>query len=191
LPPRSDDQKYGDECISFPQTVALTRLPLQSGTGARRAVLSIWERISAIAATPIVFFELRKAHWDRKITQLCQSDGGVTVFERVRISPAQRALLGSVDQKIAIPIKELAPPDAAVYSQLKTTHLRVADPEVWRDEVSVIRAADQKTIARWVVYSRLGGDFPTFAHPSRHACPDLEQITSEVQRVFLLEGSAK
>lgn len=139
----------------------------------------------------VLFFEGRKAYWDNKVRQMCEKDGGVVIFDKVYISKGDIDLLGRNDGKIAVPTKDLAHVNAPVYSESKTAYLRDANPKVWRKDVSVIRRADQKTIAKWVFYSRVGGDFPTFGHPSYFGCPDLKIITSDLERIFIVKGDSK
>ena len=149
---------------------------------------------AAIVALPILvfgFYEGRKAYWDAKVREMCEKDGGVRILERVRISKADVEVLGHNNGKISVPIKEAAPRNAPVYSEMKTTHLREWNPEVWRREVSVVRREDQKVVAAWVSYSRVGGDFPTFAHPSSRGCPDLRRVTSDLEHLFIVEGDSK
>jgi len=139
----------------------------------------------------IGFFEARKAYWDHKVKEMCEIDGDVRIFERVRITKADIDLLGRNDGKVSVPVKDLAPVHAPAYSESKTTHLRDWNPEVRRVETVVIRRADQKVVARWIYYSRIGGDFPTFAHPSSRGCPDLRRVTSDLEHLFIVEGDSK
>ena len=154
-------------------------------------LLTISVAIIGLLILAIGFYEGRKAYWDSKVKERCEQDGGVRILERIRIRKADIVLLGHNDGKISVPVKDLASQDAPVYSESKTTHLREWAPEVRRIETSVIRRADQKTVARWIYYSRIGGDFPTFAHPSSFGCPDLRRITSDLEHLFIVEGDSK
>jgi hypothetical protein len=139
----------------------------------------------------IGFYEGRKAYWDYKVREMCEKDGGVRILERAHILSADVSVLARNDGKIAVPIKELAHPKAPIFSESTTTKLRDWNPEVRRVETVVIRRVDKKIVARWVYYSRIGGDFPTFAHPSSRGCPDLRRVTSDLENMFVIEGDSK
>ena len=138
-----------------------------------------------------VYYEARKAYWDHQVKQMCEKDGGVHILERVNISKSDIDLLGRNNGKISVPIKSLAPPNAPVYSESTTRYLRKSDPEIWRREEVIKRRADQTIVALWVFYSRVGGDFPTFANPSYFGCPELNRITSDLEHLFIVEGNTK
>ncbi len=152
--------------------------------------------IPAIAVVLLILavglFEGRKLYWDNKVKELCGKDGGVRIFEQIRISKADTKLLAHNDGKIAVPVKELASLNAPVYSESTTVRLREWNPEVRRTEATVVRRADQKIIARWVYYSRNGGDFPSgIGHQTSLGCPELKKITTDLEHLFIAEGDSK
>jgi hypothetical protein len=145
----------------------------------------------ALLILTILFYEGRKAYWDVQVKEMCVRDGGVKIFEKLRISKADIDLLGRVDGKIDVPIKQLAKPESPAYMELEFTNLREGEPRITRTESAVIRRADRIVVARWVIYSRFGGDFPSPAHPSISRCPELKKITSDLQPLFIVEGDSK
>jgi hypothetical protein len=133
----------------------------------------------------------RQAYWDAKVKEMCEKDGGVTISEKLHISKSDIDLLGRVDGKIGVPMKDLAHPNAPAFAVNQITILRDGNPGVWRSEWAVTRRVDQVIIARVVIYNRSGGDFPSPAHESRFTCPDLKVITSDLQQLFVVEGDSK
>lgn len=134
--------------------------------------------------------EGRKAYWDYRVRAMCEQDGGVRIFARVHIRKSDLPLLGQNDGRIAVPIKGLAPTSAPVYGEMKITRLRDYNPEVRRTSVTVIRRADQQTVAEWIHYSRIGGDLPTgITHHSTFGCPDLKRMSAELEQMFIVEGN--
>ena len=135
----------------------------------------------------------RQTYWDAKVREMCKADGGVRILERVRISEAEVRLLGQADGRIGIPVKELAPPDAPVYAVLNRALLEhVGNLGVGRTESTIIRRADGAVVARWVAYSRTGGDVPTgLAHESTYWCPELKTIASDLQQLFIVVDNPK
>ncbi len=129
-------------------------------------------------------------YWDAQVKEMCAKDGGVTILEKLLISKADVDLLGNVDGNIRIPSKKTAHPNAPAYSELNITFIRKeGNPSVWRAESVVRRRLDQAVVARWITYTRSGGDIPTgLTHDSSFTCPDLKKITSDLQPLFILKG---
>ncbi len=135
----------------------------------------------------------QQSYWDAQVREMCAKDGGVKIIEKLRLSKEDVNLLGSVDGNIRIPSKKSAHPNAPAYSELNITYVRnEGNPSVWRAESLIKRRLDQVVIARWVTYTRSGGDIPTgLVHDSSFTCPDLKKITSDLQLLFIVEGDSK
>jgi hypothetical protein len=100
----------------------------------------------------------RNAYWDAIVKENCQKDGGVTVYERVKITPSEQRQLGGVGETIPVPAKEFAKPAAPYVAENKTTWLHRSNPEVVRSETFIVRTSDGKVLARLVDYARIGQD---------------------------------
>lgn len=101
----------------------------------------------------------QKAYWDEQIKVLCENDGHVRILERVVLSKQQAYSMPRTEGKIALRMQITEPVNDPVYARIeKTTHLREQDPEVVRAEMVAIRQSDRQVVARWVEYSRVGGD---------------------------------
>lgn len=133
----------------------------------------------------------RQSYWDAKVREMCAKDGEVQIFEKLRVSKADLNFLSVVEGRISLPVKELAHPKAPAYAEITRTYLRQANPEVSRNEVTIVRRTDQATIARWIVYGRFGGDLPSPGHPSSFSCPDQRKILADLQELFIVEGDSK
>jgi hypothetical protein len=115
---------------------------------------------------------------------MCEKDGGVSILQKLKISREQAALLSYRGSKLAVPVKELASPNAPVYAVLRKTTLRDREPVITRTEGTVYRRSDQAVVAKWVGYTRTGGDLVTIDHPSTYSCPDVGTIQSDMQALF-------
>jgi len=138
----------------------------------------------------------RQTYWDAKVKEMCEKDGGVTVYERVRISKAEinrHVLPMTADGRLSFTIKELAHPDAPIYAVERITYLRESNPRVRRTESVIMRRHDQVVVARWVIYARAGGDFPTgLSEGTSFICPDLQKMTSDLhEQLFIVDGDSK
>ena len=140
----------------------------------------------------------RQSYWDNRIKELCDKDGGVMIYGRVRVSKADvdRGVLpaawsgpgiGNGERWLGATLKELAHPDAPVYAERKETILRDWNPQVGRIEWVYIRRSDQAVVARTVSYGRSGGDFPSPAHASTFSCPEARAISSALNQLFIVD----
>ena len=135
----------------------------------------------------------RQSYWDAKVKELCKKDGGVTIYEKVRISRSdlkRGVLLVNGSGEIEVSQKAFARPDAPVYAERKITYLREGNPVVGRTEWNFIRRADDKIVAKSISYGRGGGDFPSPAERSSFRCPDRQKELADLQQLFIVDGVA-
>src|SRR4051812_37644081 len=64
------------------------------------------------------WFPGRQHYWDAKVREMCEKDGGVRIFEKLRLSKADVQLLTQGDGKIGVPVKSLANPNSPAYTDL-------------------------------------------------------------------------
>lgn len=144
----------------------------------------------------------RQSYWDEQVKEMCGKDGGMTIYEHVPITKVQVESgvqpstwtgmgIGRGDRKIGAPPKALARPWTLVYSEYKSNVIRDWNPSVSRTEITFIRSDDQSIVARYVLYGRGGGDFPSIAHPSSFSCPDLQTMASEINKLFTVVDEGK
>lgn len=133
----------------------------------------------------------RQPYWDAQIKEMCQKDGGVTIFERVTVSKADvaRGVLPQGGGRLSVAIKELAHPDSPVYGVEQITRLHeVGSFRVSKRELLVMRRTDQAVVAKQVSYGRIGGDLPTgLAHDSSYGCPDIKTNAANLAQLFIVE----
>ncbi|MEZ5617336.1 MAG: hypothetical protein R3E40_03540 [Rhodocyclaceae bacterium] len=159
------------------------------GAGLIKTLLLIPVVLVLLLLLAVAFFEGRKAYWDYRVQVMCEKDGGVYVVQQIHLSADDYRRLGGELGEIPIPERRSAPTKAEYVSDTDRRVIREGNPSVWRTEATIRSVANDKTIARYINYSRRGGDFPTFAHPSSYSC---DQGTGSVSRkIFLIEGDAK
>lgn len=137
----------------------------------------------------VAFYEGRKAYWDYRVREMCAKDGGVKVFERIQLNAEDyRRLSGRLGE---IPIQERrgATTNAEYVSDTERTWIHRNSPEVYRTEATIRAVAGSKSLARYVNYARVGGDFPTFSHPSAFSCD--QGYGSVSKQIFIIEGVEK
>ena len=138
-----------------------------------------------------LYFSVNQARWDSRVRELCARDGGVTVFETISVSPEEFAALPTTGGQTAIPTQSAMKPKAPAFFTSSETVITDGNPRVTRLEHLVKRRSDGKVIGRIISYSRVGGDFPTIAHPSSFRCPDYKKLTAGQAHFFQVERKSK
>lgn len=136
------------------------------------------------------FYEGRKAYWDYQVKAMCEKDGGPVVQEKVPIPNKYIDKDGiiHIPAKPANPNRPLsfeAKPTDAFYYEWINEPIKIGYLAVGKHTLNIIRSSDNKILGSMVVYSRSGGDFPTFAHPSSISCPDTKDQPDLLKLVFL------
>jgi hypothetical protein len=120
---------------------------------------------------------------DSKVRELCEKDGGITVYETV-VLPAERfTKRGSV----RILEKSLAKPDDEYYYESSRTLIKKGNPQMWRSHTKVYRSSDEKLLGETISYARRGGDIPGPWHPSSFRCPEEAGLNNLKKQIFIKE----
>ena len=117
---------------------------------------------------------------DAEVNRLCAIDGGIKVYETVRLLPEKFNQHGSIQ----IPDKAKAKPTDEYYYEWNVDYLKRANPELWRSEHRIIRKVDGKLLGSFVRYSRRGGDMPGPWHGSSYSCPEIGSQPSLEKSIF-------
>jgi len=158
------------------------------------AILAIIPLALVLAAIlGFIFCEARKAYWDRTIADLCRTEGGVTVYERVQLSEQEYTRLGGSHGAIPLPPDSANSKQYPYFSKLSEVTLNEGRLTVVRWEAVVLRRADQKPLGRVVGFYRRGGDFPMLiAEPSSFSCDRVPEVRLDVSRqIFVIKGADK
>jgi len=131
----------------------------------------------------------QKARWDEQIRALCETEGHVRIITPVTLSTQQARRMPHTEGQITLRMQINQPVDDPVYARVnQTTVLRRQDPEVVKRDVVAIQRSDERVVASWVEYSRVGGDPLTgLAHQSSYQCPDPKQVLRELQPMFVIK----
>ena len=74
-----------------------------------------------------------QSYWDAKVKEMCEKDGGVTVYERVKISQRTSKLLWG--QGLPLPTENTRKDSPYFWERVETT-IRDSNPKVARDRKS-------------------------------------------------------
>jgi hypothetical protein len=122
----------------------------------------------------------RKVYYDRQVNRLCRQDGGVKVYETVKL-PAERFDRHGV---MNIPKKDNVKPGNEFFYDWDIYYYKRGNPEIWRNHFRVVRTNDGKVLGEAISYGRRGGDLPGPWHDSSFGCPDEADISFLKRRVF-------
>ena len=129
----------------------------------------------------------QSAYWDERIQGLCEKDGGIVVYETVRLTGDEYAALGGRSKGLSIPTKSTWKPGFPYLRERHETTLHKQSPEVVRSEERIVRVSDGKVLGTTVHYWRRGGDLPTgLGHESYFICPKDDFGLSN--KIFKVEG---
>lgn len=121
---------------------------------------------------------------DAEVKRLCAIDGGVKVYETVKL-PADR-----FDQwgNVRIPFKQSAKPSDEYYVETKSIVLKDGNPKLIQMISKVIRQMDGKVLGKSIYYGRGGGDVPGPWHPSSFTCPNPTEKPYLEPSIFVREA---
>ncbi|MDY0014282.1 MAG: hypothetical protein RBS40_15515 [Rhodocyclaceae bacterium] len=124
-----------------------------------------------------------KSELDAEVKRLCAIDGGIKVYETVKL-PAEK-----FDQYGNVRIPSKAKSTDEYYYDSETIYLREGDPTVTRMVTRIVRRSDGKVLGESIRYARGGGDLPGPWHPSSFICPSPTEKPYLEPSIFLKGNS--
>lgn len=125
----------------------------------------------------------RKVYYDTQVNRMCQEDGGVMVYETVKLPAAQYDRLAK--QNWVLPEAKHAQPTDEYFTETETQYFRSSNPQVARAVVRFIRRSDGKVLGEYINYGRGGGDLPGPWHGSSYLCPDPTKSLGIELKIFV------
>jgi hypothetical protein len=123
-----------------------------------------------VIASGLLIAGCEQARLDEQVRELCAKDGGIKVYETVRL-PAEK-----FDKWGMVTFYDPSKGDKALgedYIFRQDIHYyRKGNPEMSRRRYQVLRMSDWKVLGEAIVYGRGGGDLPGPWHESSFHCPD-------------------
>lgn len=110
-----------------------------------------------------------KLFYDTQVRYLCGKDGGIKVYETVKLPNEQFNQWGQIDFYRPTQGENAL---GGKYSFKRDVHYyRRGNPQVSRERYQVVRHGDNKLLGEAIRYGRGGGDLPGPWHPSSFSCP--------------------
>lgn len=136
--------------------------------------------LTVIAIGGFALSGCEKWRLDAQVKELCAKDGGIKVYETVKVPPGKFDKFGIV----RVPMKKDAKPEDEYYYEWEIQYFKQGNPEMWRNHFTLYRAKDKRLLGEATGYSRRGGDLPSPMHESSFGCPTDADISVLKQRVF-------
>ncbi|MDP2810698.1 MAG: hypothetical protein Q8O34_11170 [Rhodocyclaceae bacterium] len=162
------------------------------------AAMALWRRADTLLAKAVVIGgggsillgllwlgAGRTMYYDAKVRELCAKDGGVRVYETVKL-PAERFEKGGMVNFWQPTDGENALGPEYVFKR-EMTYYRRGNPELFRMHTQVLRRSDGKLLGESAFYTRGGGDMPGPWHGSSFMCPELSVANDVLRQVFTKE----
>lgn len=130
----------------------------------------------------------RKFYYDAEVKEFCAIDGGVKIYEIVKLPSDRFNQWGEVSFYRADQ-GEAALGDEYI-TRLDRKYFRSENPVISRFHYEVIRRADHKKLGETTIYSRNGGDLYGPWAPSSFSCPPIVDSSEIVlfRNIFHIEG---
>lgn len=142
--------------------------------------LSRWLLAAAMFWGVVLLSGCEKARLDEQVRELCAKDGGIKVYEVVKLPAQEFDQWGVIKFYRPTQGENALGPDYLF--QHDTVFYKRGNPQMYRSHFRILRRADRKLLGETVVYGRGGGDFPLPLpmHGSSFHCPD-PNVAGEVQ----------
>lgn len=124
---------------------------------------------------------------DAEVNRLCAIDGGVKVYETVKLPADKFDKYGNV----GIRNYDYAKSSDEYYFRSQDTYLKMSEPYVLRSVTQVFRRSDGKVLGESVRYGRGGGDIPGPWHPSTFDCPVMKDAEGKLESSIFVKGGDK
>jgi hypothetical protein len=124
-----------------------------------------------VATFTLLLAGCEKARLDEQVKELCAKDGGIKVYEAVKLPADRFDQWGMVKPYDPTKGENTLGPDYIFKREIH--YYRQGNPEMSREHYRVIRRSDGKLLSETILYGRGGGDMPGPWHDSSFSCPKL------------------
>ena len=135
----------------------------------------------------LLFSGCEKWQLDAQVKERCAIDGGIKVYETVKL-PANQFFDSGLPKFYQLQGVESADRLGKDYQfQSETTVLKPGSTSLWMSRYVILRRVDNKILGELVVYGRRGGDLPGPWHESYQLCPENIRDVDLVRKIFLVK----
>ena len=143
----------------------------------------------AVLFAPLLVSNGVKYYYDAQVREMCAKDGGVRVYETVRLSADKFDELKR--RNFVFFSKELADPADEYYGETDDHYFRQGSPSLVRIHYRIVWRNDRKVLGESIRYARAGGDLPGPWHGSGFMCPDPVKYPSKFETAIFVRGDGQ
>ena len=136
-------------------------------------------RIGLLLLLMLLLAGCEKDRLDEQVKVLCAKDGGVKVYETVKLPKESFTEHGDLKFYRATKGEDALGPDYIFVSEI--TEIKSGNPSLKRWYYRIVRRTDGHILGESISYARGGGDMPGPWHGSSFHCPN-----KEVGEIFLM-----
>ncbi|HUW25976.1 MAG TPA: hypothetical protein VMW07_05565 [Gallionella sp.] len=153
----------------------------------RRVTTSFQKRVVVVASVAVFFGLLwiaagEKWWLDYQVRELCAKDGGVRVYETVKLPPEKLNQWGQPN--FYRPDQGENALGVDYVFKRETLYYRQGNPDLFRLRTQVFRRVDGKLLGESVFYKRGGGDLPGPWHGTSFMCPETSVGNDVLRQIF-------
>lgn len=124
---------------------------------------------------------------DRQVREMCARDGGIKVYETVKLPPEKFDQWGNV----GILDKNHAKPTDEYYYESEEHYYQQGNPALLRSRGWIVRRSDGKVLGESIRYGRGGGDLPGPWYGTSFDCPSIADAEGKLETSIFLKGNEK
>lgn len=122
---------------------------------------------------------------DAEVKRLCAIDGGIKVYETVKLPSDKFDEYGQVNFYKPNQDENALGPEYQI--KRDTTYFRKGNPEMSRTHIQLFRTSDHKLLGESIFYGRGGGDIPGPWYGTGLICPEISVKTDVLRQVFVID----
>jgi hypothetical protein len=122
---------------------------------------------------------------DRQVRELCEEDGGVRVYETIKLPAEKFNQYGQINFYRPIEGGNALGPEYVMKRNLE--YYRKENPSFYRSHTQIIRKSDGRVLGESVFYKRGGGYLPGPWHGSSYMCPESSVKNDVLRQIFIIQ----
>jgi hypothetical protein len=159
--------------------------------GSRKEAKEKWDKVSGVVSALFWLSWLgitawygggRNHYYDAKVDRLCAVDGGIKVYETVKLSADQFGERGRL--KFYKPTQGENALGPEYVFKLTFLYYRRGNPTMRRYHVQIFRKQDMKLLGEAITYDRSGKDHPFAWNASAYGCHDVANEGILMKKLF-------
>lgn len=143
--------------------------------------------LTVLLTAALLLTGCEKARLDQQVKELCAKDGGIKVYETVKLPAERFDQWGMVKPYDPTQGEHTLGPEYVFKSDVR--YFKRGSPEMWSTHIQIFHRESNKLLGESIRYSRRGGDLPGPWHESSFACPRDAGQELLIRSVFIVTNT--